>query len=323
MNHQKVLVMIPCRQGDQQKFLEAAPDFSFLFSENPSAQDFQDVQVIIGRPSFAQLADAKNLKWLQISFAGADYYTGRAEFPGDVILTNVSGAFGQAISEYVLAMIFSLYKKLPVYRDQQNEEIWQDAGRERSLAGKTVLIVGAGDIGSSIAVLTKKFDCCNIGIRRVQRETPQYLDEVHTLEKLDELLPRADIVTLSLPSTRQTRGLFSEKRIKLMKPDALLVNVGRGDAVDTQALCEALQSGRLGGAALDVTNPEPLPKGHPLWHCRNAIITPHITGSSFDHLSATQDKITEICAENLRRYSKGESLLNQVDFSTGYRKTQI
>ncbi|MEI6101838.1 MAG: NAD(P)-dependent oxidoreductase, partial [Eubacteriales bacterium] len=125
-----------------------------------------------------------------------------------------------------------------------------------------------------------------------------------------------------LPSTEKTKGMFGAKRIGLMKPEALFINVSRGDLVDTMALVDALQNGKLSGAAVDVTDPEPLPEGHPLWHCKNVIITPHISGTCFGHLEETENNIMNICANNLKQYVNGQKLLNEVDVQAGYKKEE-
>jgi phosphoglycerate dehydrogenase-like enzyme len=142
---------------------------------------------------------------------------------------------------------------------------------------------------------------------------------MHTLEEVEQLLPQADILVSALPSTPATRGLLHEKRLGLLKPSAVLVNVGRGDLIDCAALARQLEEGKLFGAALDVTSPEPLPQDHPLWHAPNTIITPHITGSSFGHLPETTEKIYKICLQNMARYRDGQPLNNVVDLTVGYR----
>ena len=156
-----------------------------------------------------------------------------------------------------------------------------------------------------------------MGIRRTVREKPEYVDEMHTLDEMDELLPRADVVALSLPSGKDATGLMDERRLRLMKKGAILINVGRGKAIVTDALQRVCQEGHI-SAALDVTDPEPLPAEHPLWHTPNVFITPHISG--FFHLPQTLDRIIKISSENLRRFVAGEQLLNIVDGATGYRR---
>ena len=136
------------------------------------------------------------------------------------------------------------------------------------------------------------------------------------MDALEQVLPRADIVAMALPGYEQTRHVICRETIALMKPGAILVNVGRGMSVDSMALCETLNAGRLGGACLDVTEPEPLPPKHPLWDAKNVVITPHVSGGF--ELEATLEKILELCAQNLRRFLSGEPLKNVVDMTTGY-----
>ena len=213
--------------------------------------------------------------------------------------------------------LLSIYKKLYLYRDNQNNNLWKDEGEVKSIYGCTALIIGLGDIGGEFAKRIKALGGYTIGVRRSDTNKPEYLDELYLMDKIDELLPRADVVALSLPGTKETYKLFSKERIYKMKKDAVLLNVGRGTAIDTEALCDALEEGRLLGAALDVTAPEPLPKNHRIWNIKNAIITPHISGDY--HLKETHERIARIAIHNFECYIKGKELRNVVDFSTGYR----
>lgn len=163
----------------------------------------------------------------------------------------------------------------------------------------------------------KKLGAYCIGIRRSKAAKPDFVNELHTLEALDNLLSDADVVALALPNSAESRGLMNEERLLKMKRGAILLNVGRGNAVDTDALVRVLNSGRI-KAGLDVTDPEPLPQGHPLWNCPGALITPHISG--YYHLKQTHDRIIEIAAANIRSLLDGKPILNAVDAETGYRK---
>ncbi len=321
-----VLVTIPLKEEkDQEMLRNAAPEYTFTFMEdwntNPGyEEERKKANIMIGQPRVAYLKDAANLEWLQLGISGADRYTSDPEFPAHVMLTNMTGAFGHSISEYLLVMLLSLYKKMHLYRDQQKDRIWLDRGEEKTLAGKTVLIVGAGDIGTRFARLVSVFGTRIWGIRRVEREIPEGFERMETLDKLDELLPQADVVVLSLPSTPATRGLFDKERLERLKADAVLLNVGRGDAIVQEDLIEVLEAGHLYGVGLDVTVPEPLPQENPLWKMENVILTPHISGGSFEHLDETYRYILKMAAENLGRYAAGEELMNLVDMETGYRK---
>ena len=250
--------------------------------------------------------------------SGPDATAGSAPNPEGVILTNVTGAFGLAISEHMVANVFTLYKKLHLYRDNQNKSLWLDRGQVKQIEGAVVLTVGLGDIGGNFAKKMKALGAYTIGVRRKDTSKPEYIDELILQEDLDNVLPKADIVALALPNTSETKGLFNRERIYSMKDGATLINVGRGNAVDTEALCDALEDGKLYAAALDVTDPEPLPAEHRMWKIENALITPHISG--FFHLRKTYENIVSIFIENFNRFLNNEPLENIIDMTTGYRK---
>ncbi len=314
------LIMAPFEEADL-AWASAVPGYHFTYADwEPAEEQLAAAEVILGQPSLEQLNRAKNLKWLQGTFAGVDYYA-KGGFPVGVTMTNVSGAFGQSISEFVLAMVLILYKKLHLYRDNQRAGLWQDEGWQETPEGKNLLILGAGDIGCAVARVFRPFGCHITGVRRVPRAAPPEFDEMITLEGLDATLGQSDIVVGALPNTPATVGLLGRRRLNLLKRSAIVVNVGRGNLIDCDALAEKLAAGELSGAALDVTDPEPLPADHPLWRCKNALITPHITGGSFGHLQETTERIYAICRENLERYREGMPLKNPVDLSIGYRST--
>ena len=273
--------------------------------------------VIIGDLSPEELQPAKNLKWYHLVWAGSDRYK-PSDFPAGAAFTNGSGAYGVTIAEHMMACILALYRQLRHYDRLQKAHCWDQDWQEDTLEGKTVLILGAGDIGCALARRLRGFDCRILGVRRTAGDLPQF-DGMHTLAELDDLLPKADVVAGCLPGTKATAGLLDERRLRLMKPGALLINCGRGSLIDTDALVRVLQDGLLGGCGLDVVMPEPLPECSPLWDMENVILTPHISGASFGHVQEMEDRIYRLAAENLRRYLDGEELLNRVDFETGYR----
>jgi phosphoglycerate dehydrogenase-like enzyme len=186
----------------------------------------------------------------------------------------------------------------------------------KAIFNSTALIAGMGDIGGEFAKRLKALGAYTIGIKRTDADKPDYLDEQYTMDKLESLLPRADVVALCLPDTKLTDKIINKSTLKLMKNDAVLINVGRGNAVDTEALCAALEAGQLFGAALDVTDPEPLPKEHRLWSIENAIITPHVSGGY--SLDETLERIVRIAVNNLEAFIQGKSLINVIDCSKGY-----
>ena len=178
------------------------------------------------------------------------------------------------------------------------------------MRGAQVLVLGTGDIGSHFAQLCQAMGAHVTGVRRHLGSVPEGFESVNTMDELPNLLPDADVVASFLPSTDETRGMADAAFFASMKPGAYFANGGRGDLVDTAALDEALRSGHLGGAALDVTSPEPLPQDSPLWNAPNAFITPHVSGGF--HLSTVLDNVVDIAAENLQHLAAGEPIRNAV-----------
>jgi phosphoglycerate dehydrogenase-like enzyme len=313
-----VLVLIPVNQKHKELLEEKAPSASFTYAapETVDLATVQNADIIIGNPPAAMIKGSKKLGLLQLNSAGVGEFANPGVLPDGAILANASGAYGLAISEYMLGVLLELNKKLHLYRDSQKEANWSYLGPVKSIYGSTALVVGVGDIGGEFAKRMKALGAYTIGIRRSDSNKPDYLDELHFMDKLEDLLPRADIVALSLPGTRLTNRIINQETLKLMKRDAVLINVGRGNAVDTDALCDALENGQIMGAALDVTDPEPLPREHRLWKMRNAVITPHVSGGY--SLQETHERIVRISAGNLEAFLYGKSVSNIVDVSAGY-----
>lgn len=269
-----------------------------------------DANIIIGEPDIDIIKKASKLEWVQMTWAGTDKYTCNKGFPREVVLTNMSGAFGTIMSEYAIGAILSMYRNFSAYQENQKNCLWQDVGCEDSLFGKTVLLLGTGDIGSNLAIRLKAFGTKNIGIRRNVNNIPDGFDEMYGFDELENVLQQADIVACSLPNKPLTRHLFDKNKLMLMKENAILLNMGRGSLIVTEDLIEVLESGRLKGVILDVTDPEPLPKDNKLWRMSNAMLTPHIAGPSMGHCPDTEDRIIDICCDNLKRYMNGDNLKN-------------
>ncbi len=333
MNEKRALVTIPTGERHRNLLQQAAPGWEFRFrgtdtlvcapqealpGQPVTQEDVDWAQVILGNVPAAMLHGSPALEWLQTNSAGVEPYIQPGVLAGDTLLTNATGAYGLAIAEHMLGMLLELFKKLELYRDAQKSGAWQSQGAVKAVYGSTVLVLGMGDIGGEFAARCKALGAKVIGVRRSPRPCPEYADEVHLLEDLDSLLPQADVVAVTLPGTDATRGLMSRERLAKMKEGAVLLNVGRGFIVDTEALCDALERGHLSGAGVDVTDPEPLPPTHRLWNIPTAVVTPHISG--FYHLRETHERIVGIFLENLRHFQAGEPLRNLVDFATGYRK---
>ncbi len=333
MNEKRALVTIPTGERHRNLLQQAAPGWEFRFrgtdtlvcapqealpGQPVTQEDVDWAQVILGNVPAAMLHGSPALEWLQTNSAGVEAYIQPGVLAGGTLLTNATGAYGLAIAEHMLGMLLELFKKLELYRDAQKSGAWQSQGAVKAVYGSTVLVLGMGDIGGEFAARCKALGAKVIGVRRSPRPCPEYADEVHLLEDLDSLLPQADVVAITLPGTDATRGLMSRERLAKMKEGAVLLNVGRGFIVDTEALCDALERGHLSGAGVDVTDPEPLPPTHRLWNIPTAVVTPHISG--FYHLRETHERIVGIFLENLRHFQAGEPLRNLVDFATGYRK---
>ena len=290
-----------------------------IFNENNTDIIEKDILentvIIFGNPSQDFLAKCPKLEWLQLQSAGADGYTS-GEIGQNTILTSATGGYGHAVSEYMLSVTFALCKKLHLFRDEQLKSQWKPRGNVKSIQGSTVLVLGMGDIGNEYARKMKSLGAYIIGIRRTQHRKPEYADEMYLSEKLDEILPRADIIAMILPGVKATENIMSRERLFKMKKGAILINAGRGSAIDQDALCDAIETGHLESAALDVTKPEPLPQNHRFWKVENIIITPHIAGGRY--MPETAGYIMELNLENARRFANGKKLKSIVNIATGY-----
>ncbi|MDO5301987.1 MAG: D-2-hydroxyacid dehydrogenase [Tissierellia bacterium] len=261
------------------------------------------------------LGEFPNLRWVFNYFAGVDHYPMEMLREKGVILTNVSGVHGKNIAEQVTgAMIMFTRCYLTTMKNQQ-KKIYDRNLPLAELCGKKLLIVGAGAIGREIARKAKAFDMVVTGIRnRAVAEIPENFDEMYTTDVLDEHLADQDFIVSVLPSTEKTQGLFNGEKFKLMSPDAVFMNVGRGDLIVVEDLVEALNSGEIKGAYLDVFPEEPLPEDSPLWDLENLIITPHIAGTTPNYFP----RAMEIFKENFSRYKNGKELMNVVDYNLKY-----
>ena len=268
-------------------------------------------EIIIGQPP----ENFSGVKLLQSTNAGVEKLL--AGIPEGVIITNATGAFGEVISEYIIGGVLALCRDLLQYREQQRRHVWQEIPHGLLLCGRNALILGCGDIGASTAEKLRAFGMNVTGIRRSPAPTRGF-DRVFGADMLDELLPEADLLICCLPHTPETAGLLSDRRIALMKRGAVLMNVGRGSLLDEAALADALKSGRLSGAVLDVFAQEPLPERSPLWDMENVLITPHVSGPSFGHFPEVERRIAGICADNISRFLAGKPLVNVIDRSRGY-----
>lgn len=322
----KVLVTLPYKDEDKQKLIDCTEgkcEFVFVDrKEQPEAylSALKTANLIIGEIPNGDFQHCENLEMLQSSSSGINYYIDGGKFPEGAKLCCMTGVYGNVIAEHLLGMVLSICRRIPEYRNQQNENKWKILRYDKPLDESTVLILGAGDIGTTLAKWMRPMVGKIIGIRRTERPFPDCFDEMFTLGKLDEKLPEADFVISVLPQTPETVGLFDERRLRLMKDDAVLVNGGRGSLIDQEALLKVMSEGKFFGVGLDVTVPEPLPEESPLWKQERLLITPHAAGNSCSLESPLERKIREFILKNTVKWLNGEEPENLIDFNLGYKK---
>ena len=315
-----VLVLIPVSQKHKEKLEKAGKNCNFVYSDpnSVSLEAIQAANVIIGVPKAEMIRASENLELLQLETAGTDPYIKPGVLSKNTILTNATGAYGQAVAEHAFALTLMLIKKLHLYRDNQHKACWSDRGSVSTLNGSTVAVVGLGDIGRYYAKLVKAMGAYVIGVKRRASDCPEYVDELVLTEDLEQVLPRADVILSVLPGTGSTRHIYTAESFDQMKDSAVFINCGRGNAVASDVLYQALAEKKIAAAGIDVAEVEPLPSESPLWGLENLVITPHISGGH--HLRETFERIVDIAVNNLSAYLNGQELNNIIDFSTGYRK---
>jgi phosphoglycerate dehydrogenase-like enzyme len=283
---------------------------------DPGIDAIVDADVFISSCNPRIARQLGNLRWYHSYSVGVDRCLSD---PGlrelDLIMSNNQRVSAPSIAELSIAMVMTLSKNLHYYQEQQSEKGWNRTARiTTDLAGKTMLILGLGGIGTETARRASALGMRVIATRNSSRQGPEFVEKVGLSHEMYELAAEADIVVNALPLTKTTNGLIDRKFFDALGPGGYYINVGRGKTTVTEDLVAALNDGRLSGAGLDVMDPEPLPPDHPLWDAKNVLITPHIAGRNVD---ASHRALT-IARENLRRYVQGEKLLSVVDIERGY-----
>jgi phosphoglycerate dehydrogenase-like enzyme len=263
-------------------------------------------------PAIGELAPG--LRWVQAIGAGIDHLDG-AGLPVACVVTNAAGVAAAPIAEFAIGRLLAVWKRFDEIDDQQRAREWKPKFGTL-VEGLTLGVIGLGAIGTAVAVRARAFGMTTIGTRRSYQPGDDHsaVDELRGTGDLHDVLARCDAVVVSAPGTAETENLFDKEAFAAMKPGALFCNVGRGSLVDEQALIEALESGHLGAAILDVTRQEPLPADDALWSAPNVWISPHCSASQERYT----DKLLELFADNLGRYTRGEELRNVVDRAAGY-----
>lgn len=273
--------------------------------------------VIFGFIFSGLLEAATNCSWLQTPYAGAESVLAATWGNPEMVYTNGRGIFGPPIGEHVLALILAFNRGLHIARDNQKKQLWEPnfSYEFKELTGARVGVLGYGDLGSQVAKRLKGFDCEIIGFRQHPQGNEPYAQAVYSLDEFDQMAPNLDYLVCTLPHTEKTVGFLNKKRMQLLPEHAIIINVGRGSLIPTDDLILAINNGWIRGAALDVTDPEPLPREHPLWNLENVIITPHNSGFTPYH----KQRALEIFFENWRYFREGGlPKVNVVDSKLGY-----
>lgn len=318
----KIAVCIAFSDASQRtRISDTADALGFCVDYYDTAEDMlpciTEYEIIYGHPAPEIVQKAENLKWLCSDFAGIEKYLPDGTFHDpNCILSNSSGAYGPTISEHIIMVLLMLLRRMPEYEADLRERKWTFYSPIRSITGSHFVLLGTGDIGSNAARRLKALGAAVTGVCRSGKSDEAAFDRVLPLSELNSILPTADALIMSLPATAETIGILSAERIALLPKHAYLINVGRGSAIDQDALVKALQSRAIAGAALDVMLPEPLPADHPLWDCPNTILTPHVSGNL--SLGLTCELDIEMFLADLKRYSEGKTLNNFVDRTKGY-----
>jgi phosphoglycerate dehydrogenase-like enzyme len=305
------------RRGAELRALlrERVPDLEVAagFDEATLAAHLADAEALIAfQFPLEALPRAKRLRWIQLTSAGAEQVLPARDALAGIVVTNTRGIHADLMADYALGAMVMLQWDFPRFLRDQQARAWEPR-LALPLAGRTLLVVGAGAIGGEIARRAAVFGLRVVAVKR----TPGAVagaDEVVTCERLLDVLPRADFVVLVVPVTPRTVGMIGERELRAMRPTAFLINIARGSVVDERALVRGLGEGWIAGAALDVFAEEPLPSGSPLWALPNVVLTPHVAGEPADYAR----RVADVFADNVARLRRGETLRNVVDFERGY-----
>jgi len=298
----------------------AAPDLEIVRARDhaEALSLVADADVYFGRPTTELLAAAPRLRWIQATSAGVEFV---ADMPAlvesDIVLTNTRGAHGPSIAEHVFGLLLAFTREIPTCWDQQRARTWDRAPLYRStreIMHGTMGIIGFGAIGRVIAQRALAFEMNLIALDAQAVDGDPYVDEVLPSSQLGTLLAGSDVVVIAAPLTAESHHLIDASALARMRKTAYLIAISRGGVVDEAALVEALRAGTIAGAALDVTELEPLPADSPLWDAPNLLVTPHLAGAS----DPKERRVVEIFRDNIERFARGEPLLNTVDKRLGY-----
>lgn len=315
----RLVLCYPIEKHHHEKIRAAAPDYEVIDAgQERIAEELLSADLYCGHAKvpvdWDGIVDQGRLQWIQSSAAGMDHCLVPSVIASDIVVTSASAVLADQVAEHTLGLMIAWCRSFPVFLlAQQKKEFVRRPTRD--LTGATVGIVGFGGVGRRLAELLRPFRARVLATDMFPIDQPDTVEALWPADRLDELLGCSDVVVLCAPLNAMTRGMIDRRALDKMKPDALLVNAARGQLVVTDDLIAALASGRPAGAAMDVTEPEPLPPEHPLWEVPNVIITPHVAGQCALRI----DNMTRLLCENLRRWRSGEPLVNYLaDKSLGF-----
>lgn len=318
----KIVVMNPrIDETQKEKIKNIADKYGRIVEFYPSVKEavpnLEGAEIVFGNHP-ALITNAPDIKWFCSASAGIDHYIRAGAFEGrDIILTNSSGSFGMSISEYIIMMSLYMMRRMPEYRQFSDYKEWAPSYLDiTTLFGSKVVVLGTGDLGSTFAKKVQAFGPASlIGVSKSGQQREPF-QKVVDISQLSSVIEDVDLLVMCLPGTPETENILSEEIIAKMPKTAYIVNVGRGSAINDEALIAALEEGRLAGACLDVLREEPLPGDSPLWNVKNLIITPHISGQ--ETTQWTRDNNYNMFCEDLENYFQGLPLVHLADYTKGY-----
>ncbi len=315
-----VRVLVPKQWEESLSDLSAAhPNLEIVTYASPGemASRIGECDGIIGEPDESVVRASPRLRWIQARFAGMESLMWLRQFEDrGLVLTNAKILMGPQLADHAFALLLSLTRNMRFYGDAMRDGTWDRSGGLKllELRDKTMLVIGLGGAGMQIAERANAFGMRVIAIDRHDLPLMEGIAKLGRPDEILAFLPEADVVVSAVPLTEESQNLLDADAIAVMKQGAIVINISRGRVINTDALTEALRSGKLGGAGLDVTEPEPLPADHALWKMPNVIISPHIAGFS----DGRDPRTLELVRDNIGRFARGLALKNVVDLSAGY-----
>ena len=288
----------------------------FFDTEEEAMKEVSDAEIIYGY-GIDLVKAAKNLKWLHMPWAGVDGYLKSGVVPENVLFSNSSGTYGVTIAEHIIMLTTMMFRNEVAYVRGMDKHQWIPPMSQHTIKNCRITLLGAGDIGTATAKRLRAFEPATLNaVNRSGREVDPVFDAIYRQDHLGDVLPETDLLIMSLPSTDETRGILNKETINMMPKGSFVINVGRGTCVVEKDVADALISGQLAGASLDVFNVEPLPENSPLWKAPNFIMTPHVAGN----LTApyTTEKNVSMFLEDFKNYCEGKSLKYAIDRKLGY-----